>query len=164
MISQLGLRTARVSTIDDLRSGSASVGLQVAGIVGFAALTALGAQFRLYLWEVPFTLQTLAVYGSGLYLGWRNGLLAQGLYLLVGLFFARVCRRRLRPSLSVRGYFSWLSSGISAIRSTSWLCFQALERAHWYSAFDDRRLAGSLHIGSHLAALRGRSCYLVRVH
>lgn len=60
---------------------------QVLGIVGFAALTALGAQFRLYIWEVPFTLQTLAVYGSGLYLGWRNGLLAQALYLLVGMFF-----------------------------------------------------------------------------
>ncbi|MGA0254310.1 MAG: biotin transporter BioY [Rhodothermales bacterium] len=86
MESILGLRTTRVSTIDDLRSGSASVGIQVAGIVGFALLTALGAQFRLYLWEVPFTLQTFAVYGSGLYLGWRNGLLAQGLYLLLGLF------------------------------------------------------------------------------
>lgn len=86
MDSILGLRTTRVSTIDDLRSGSASAGVQVAGIVGFALLTALGAQFRLYLWEVPFTLQTFAVYGSGLYLGWRNGLLAQGLYLLLGLF------------------------------------------------------------------------------
>jgi len=86
MESILGLRTTRVSTIDDLRSGSASVGIQVAGIVGFALLTALGAQFRLYLWEVPFTLQTFAVYGSGLCLGWRNGLLAQGLYLLLGLF------------------------------------------------------------------------------
>jgi len=87
MDSILGLRTTRVSTIDDLRSGSASVGMQVAGIVGFALLTAMGAQFRLYIWEVPFTLQTLAVYGSGLYLGWRNGLLAQALYLVVGLFF-----------------------------------------------------------------------------
>ena len=86
MESILGLRTTSVSTIDDLRSGSASVTMQMLGIVGFAALTALGAQFRLYLWEVPFTLQTLAVYGSGLYLGWRNGMLAQGLYLLVGLF------------------------------------------------------------------------------
>ncbi|MGB0649700.1 MAG: biotin transporter BioY [Rhodothermales bacterium] len=86
MESILGLRTSRVSTLDDLRSGSASAGVQVAGIVGFALFTALGAQFRLYLWEVPFTLQTLAVYGSGLYLGWRNGLLAQGLYLMLGLF------------------------------------------------------------------------------
>ena len=86
MDSILGLRTSRVSTIDDLRSGSASTGVQVAGIVGFALLAALGAQFRLYIWEVPFTLQTFAVYGSGLYLGWRNGLLSMGLYLLIGLF------------------------------------------------------------------------------
>ncbi len=60
--------------------------VQVLGVVGFALLTALGAQVRLYLWEVPFTLQTVAVYGSGLFLGWRNGMLAQGLYLLLGLF------------------------------------------------------------------------------
>ena len=86
MDSILGLRSSRVSTLDALRSNSASAGVQMAGIVGFALLTALGAQFRLYLWEVPFTLQTLAVYGSGLYLGWRNGLLAQALYLILGLF------------------------------------------------------------------------------
>ena len=82
----LGLRSSQTSSIDALRSGSASAMTQMLGIVGFAALTALGAQFRLYIWEVPFTLQTLAVYGSGLYLGWRNGLLAQGLYLILGLF------------------------------------------------------------------------------
>lgn len=86
MESILGLRSSRISTLDALRSSSASAGVQLAGIVGFALLTALGAQFRLYLWEVPFTLQTLAVYGSGLYLGWRNGLLAQALYLVLGLF------------------------------------------------------------------------------
>ena len=82
-----GLRSTHFSPVDALRSSSASTLSQVLGIVGFAALTILGAQFRLYLWEVPFTLQTLAVYGSGLYLGWRNGLLAQVLYLVIGLFF-----------------------------------------------------------------------------
>ncbi|MEX0747459.1 MAG: biotin transporter BioY [Rhodothermales bacterium] len=69
-----------------LRVAYPSLALQTAGIVGFALLTALGAQVRLYVWEVPFTLQTVAVYGSGLYLGWRNGLLAQMLYLTLGLF------------------------------------------------------------------------------
>ena len=42
---------------------------------------------RIYLWEVPFTLQTLVVYGSGLYLGWRNGFLSMLLYLMLGFFF-----------------------------------------------------------------------------
>lgn len=81
-----GLRSPRTAFVDTLRAEHASTAIQVAGIVGFALLTALGAQFRLYIWEVPFTLQTLAVYGSGLYLGWRNGLLAQALYVTLGLF------------------------------------------------------------------------------
>ena len=42
----------------------------------FAALTALGAQVRIYLWEVPITLQTIFVYGGGLCLGARNGFLS----------------------------------------------------------------------------------------
>ena len=74
------------SSVDAIREERASALVQVLGIVGFALLTAFGAQVRLYVWEVPFTLQTLAVYGSGLYLGWRNGLLAQLLYLTLGLF------------------------------------------------------------------------------
>lgn len=82
----IGLVADRPAAVDALRSSSASIPAQAAGILGFALLTALGAQFRIYLWEVPFTLQTLAVYGSGLYLGWRNGLLAQVLYLTIGLF------------------------------------------------------------------------------
>ncbi len=86
MESILKLQIRRPSAVDILRSADASLGLQIAGIVGFALLTALGSQVRLYVWEIPFTLQTLAVYGSGLYLGARNGLLAQLLYLSVGLF------------------------------------------------------------------------------
>lgn len=80
----IGLVADRSSAVDVLRSPGASIHTQVAGIVGFALLSAIGAQFRVYLWEVPFTLQTLAIYGSGLYLGWRNGLLAQLLYLAMG--------------------------------------------------------------------------------
>jgi len=80
------LHSHHAANVDILRREEASVLLQVAGVVGFAALTALGAQFRVAFWEVPFTLQTLAVYGSGLFLGWRNGLLAQALYLTLGLF------------------------------------------------------------------------------
>lgn len=86
-MASVALHSSRPATIDALRSGQASLATQVAGIAGFAALAALGAQFeiRLYLWEVPITLQTLAVYGSGLFLGWRNGLFAMALYLALGL-------------------------------------------------------------------------------
>lgn len=88
MSSALSLRSPYNAFVDRLREEQASVSLQVAGVVGFALLTALGAQlkFRVYLWEVPITLQTAAVYASGLYLGWRNGLFAQLLYLSLGLF------------------------------------------------------------------------------
>lgn len=85
MAIALKLHSNRASWVDQLRSNDASVVTQFVSIVAFAGLTALGAQIRVYLWEVPFTLQTLAVYGSGLFLGWRNGLLAQVLYLAVGL-------------------------------------------------------------------------------
>ena len=80
------LHSARTSIIDSIRQEQASFFVQVLGIVGFALLTVLGAQVRIYLWEVPFTLQTLAVYGSGLYLGWRGGMLSQLLYLALGMF------------------------------------------------------------------------------
>lgn len=82
----LSLHSSRFASVDRLRADHASMLTQVAGIVGFALLTALGAQIKLYLWEVPITLQTLAVYGSGLFLGARNGLFAQLLYLTLGLF------------------------------------------------------------------------------
>jgi biotin transport system substrate-specific component len=87
MTTLLRLHSPRLSLVDALRQERASAAVQALGVVGFALLTVLGAQVRIYLWEVPFTLQTLAVYGSGLYLGWRGGLLAQLLYLALGLFF-----------------------------------------------------------------------------
>lgn len=81
-----GLTSSRTAAVDVLRADDTATLVQFLSIVGFAVLTALGAQVRIYIWEVPFTLQTLGVYGSGLYLGWRNGMLAQGLYLILGLF------------------------------------------------------------------------------
>jgi biotin transport system substrate-specific component len=88
MPNLLALRSSYTTLVDRLRETQASALLQAIGVTGFALLTALGAQiqFRVYLWEVPITLQTAAVYASGLYLGWRNGLLAQALYLALGLF------------------------------------------------------------------------------
>lgn len=85
-MATLALHSPRTASVDLLRSADAPLVLQVAGVVGFALLAVLGAQVHVYLWEVPITLQTVAVYGSGLFLGWRNGLLAMGLYLALGLF------------------------------------------------------------------------------
>ena len=83
----LVLHSPRTASIDALRGERASAAVQVAGVAGFALLTGLLAQFevRLYLWEVPISLQTVAVYGAGLVLGARNGLLAMALYLALGL-------------------------------------------------------------------------------
>lgn len=88
MNSLLSLQSSHSAVVDRLREEEATALVQVAGVVGFALLTAVAAQiqFRIYLWEVPITLQTAAVYASGLYLGWRSGLLAQLLYLTLGLF------------------------------------------------------------------------------
>ena len=89
MMNALSLQSARSTLVDRLREEEASLLLQGIGVTGFALLTVFAAQmeFRLYLWEVPITLQNAAVYASGLYLGARNGMLAQLLYLALGLFF-----------------------------------------------------------------------------
>ena len=87
MQTVLRLHSPRTAWVDALRADKASALAQLTGIILFAALTALGAQVRVQIWEVPFTLQTLAVYGSGLFLGWRNGMLAQALYLTIGLLW-----------------------------------------------------------------------------
>lgn len=74
------------ASIDHLRSDRASALTQIVGISVFALFAALGAQVYVYLWEIPITLQTVALYGSGLFLGMRNGALAMMLYLVLGLF------------------------------------------------------------------------------
>jgi biotin transport system substrate-specific component len=81
------LHSARTASLDALHGDRASLAAQAAGVAGFALLVGLLAQFevRLYLWEVPLTLQTVAVYGAGLVLGSRNGFLAMALYLALGL-------------------------------------------------------------------------------
>src|SRR5688572_14455352 len=81
-------RSHAVTAVDRLRPEAGAEALtQTLGVVAFAALAALGAQveIRLPLWEVPITLQTVAVYGAGLLLGGRNGMLAMLLYLAAGL-------------------------------------------------------------------------------
>ncbi len=60
--------------------------LQAAGVMGFAALTAVGAQYRLYLpfTPVPVTFQTAAVLLAGATLGPAGGTISQVLHLLAG--------------------------------------------------------------------------------
>lgn len=87
MALSITLHTHRTAAVDAIRADRASAAVQIAGVVLFALLTALGAQVRIYLWEVPITLQTLFVYGSGLFLGSRNGMLSMLLYLTLGLVF-----------------------------------------------------------------------------
>ncbi len=79
------LASGTPARLDALRSSGLSAALQVGTILGFALLTAAGAHVRIYLWEIPITLQTVFVYGSGLVLGTRNGTLAMLLYLALGL-------------------------------------------------------------------------------
>ena len=108
MSKLLSLRSPYSALVDRLREEQASALLQAIGLAAFAVLTAVAAQiqFRVYLWEVPITLQTAAVYASGLYLGWRNGLLAQALYLVLGLFL---------PVFAGEGYgASYLFGAVSA--------------------------------------------------
>ena len=78
--------SARTPWIETLTPERASVLVQLLAVTFFAVATALGAQVRIYLWEIPVTLQTLFVYGSGLVLGARNGFLSMILYLLIGMF------------------------------------------------------------------------------
>jgi biotin transport system substrate-specific component len=75
------------SSLDRLRDDDLPYVIQAALVAAMALLTALAAQaeIQVYLWEVPLTLQTLAVYTSGLVLGRRNGALAMALYLAFGL-------------------------------------------------------------------------------
>ena len=85
-MSAIALTSPVSASIDHLRSDQASALTQIVGISLFALFAALGAQVYIYLWEIPITLQTVALYGSGLFLGMRNGALAMLLYLVLGLF------------------------------------------------------------------------------
>ena len=76
------------SLVDRLRpAAGASLAVQALGVAVFTGLIVLGAQVRWYVWEVPVTLQTLAVYSAGLFLGARGGAASALLYLALGLVF-----------------------------------------------------------------------------
>jgi biotin transport system substrate-specific component len=62
-----------------------SAATQTAWILGFAILTAIGAQVEIPNHPVPFTLQTLFVLLAGSILGSRYGALSMGAYLFAGI-------------------------------------------------------------------------------
>jgi len=74
------------SKVDSPDSPRFSFLQQLALILLFTFLTIVGAKLKVAVYEIPFTLQTLAVYSSGLFLGWRGGILSQLLYLALGIF------------------------------------------------------------------------------
>ncbi len=57
---------------------------QIFWILSFAILTAIGARIEIPHQPVPFTMQTFFVLLAGAFLGVRNGVLSQILYLLMG--------------------------------------------------------------------------------
>ena len=100
------VQSTRIPWVDTLAPERASLLVQILAIGFFAVATAVGAQLRIYLWEIPITLQTLFVYGSGLVLGARNGALSMLLYLLLGMIF---------PVYAGSGYgLTYLATAVSA--------------------------------------------------
>lgn len=58
-----------------------SLSYRLLAILAFTALTALCAQIRVQISDVPFTMQVFAVLLAGMVLGARDGAISQGLYL-----------------------------------------------------------------------------------
>ena len=65
--------------------GASAVWMQVAGVIGFALLTAAGAKICVWNGPVPITMQTAAVLLAGVVLGPAAGAGSQALYLTMGI-------------------------------------------------------------------------------
>ncbi len=72
--------TTQAHSLEELSAAS-----RTAWVLGFTALTAIGAQLEIPHYPVPFTLQTLFVLLAGSLLGSRYGALSMGAYLLAGI-------------------------------------------------------------------------------
>lgn len=79
-------------------------------IAVFTALTCVGGFIRIPLLPVPFTLQTLFVYFSGLLLGARRGALSQVLFLLIGLAGIPVFAQGGGPAYVLQPSFGYLAA------------------------------------------------------
>ncbi len=75
----------KISLLDSLTLDRSSVIAQASWITFFALLTALGAQVQIPHQPVPFTLQTFFVILGAAFLGSRNGMYSQLLYVGVGV-------------------------------------------------------------------------------
>lgn len=71
------------------RSGQSALS-QFLWVTGFACATGLGARLEIPHQPVPYTLQTLVVLLAGAFLGARNGMASQLLYLAAGVLGAPV--------------------------------------------------------------------------
>lgn len=112
---------------------SGKLWVRVAGVLLFAALTALTARITIHLpfTPVPVTLQTLAVVLSGLVLGARGGALAQLAYLgmiVVGLPFDA---NGLGPASLLGPTAGYLVGFVPAAFVTGWLAERISVRSWW---------------------------------
>lgn len=79
-------------------------------IAVFAALTCVGGFIRIPMYPVPFTLQTLFVYLSGLLLGAQRGVLSQLLFLIMGLAGIPVFAQGGGPAYVLQPSFGYLAA------------------------------------------------------
>ncbi len=76
----------------------------------FAALTGASAYVRIPFFPVPFTLQTLFVYLSGITLGKKYGMASQGLFLTLGLIGLPVFTGGGGPASVLQPTFGYLAA------------------------------------------------------
>jgi biotin transport system substrate-specific component len=93
----------------------------LAQIALFAALTAVGAFIRVPLPLIPFTLQTFFVSLSGALLGARRGMLAQLLYIAVGLLGIPVFTKGGGIGYILQPTFGYLIGFVFSAWLTGWL-------------------------------------------
>ncbi len=97
---------------------------QTVYIALFAALTACMSQIAIPMPSgVPFTLQTFAIAFAGFFLGWKYGLAAIGIYVLLGAVGAPVFANftgGIQKLVGVTGGFIWGFLFLAAFSGASW--------------------------------------------
>ena len=154
------LEPRRETLADRLVVGSRSTAWRGAAlVVGGATLTALMAQLAIHLpfTPVPLTGQTFAVLVTGAALGWRRGLLAQLLYVLVGFLGLPVfagATGGLSQLLGASG--GYLIGFIAAATLLGWLAEAGWDRG--------RRVVGAMLLGEAAIYLLGVGWLALYLH